>query len=108
MPTAAVKMVVVIAGLPLLDDCIVACGQSHVNKKLATTQTMCMMGFMRVQECIAESGLKDAELSRRMGVKVSTIWRWRYGHTQPCYDQIAPLAKALGLKPGDLFDEEAA
>ncbi len=44
-------------------------------------------------------------LSRKTGVATSTVGRIRRGEVSPTAESIDAIARAFGVEPGDLFDE---
>ena len=49
-----------------------------------------------------DAGLSRAQLATACGVSIPTIWRWERGQRFPAGTRVGRLAKALGVKPGDL------
>jgi transcriptional regulator with XRE-family HTH domain len=65
------------------------------------------------QRKLDQTDLTATELARHTGVNVSTIWRWRTGHSVPRSSAIRrAVAEALGSEAGELFcrrgDEDVA
>jgi transcriptional regulator with XRE-family HTH domain len=53
-----------------------------------------------------ERGLSQSELAERLGIGMqSQIAKWETGHTTPSWDNMAAIAKVLGLETlGELLD----
>lgn len=54
---------------------------------------------------LAEVGIKNADIARKVGVSRATIGRWIDGETQPGYDELDALARVLN-KPVSAFFED--
>lgn len=51
--------------------------------------------------------LTNEDLAREVGVTLRTVQRWQDGANGPNGSQLLRLARVLGVKPDDLYLEEA-
>jgi transcriptional regulator with XRE-family HTH domain len=62
---------------------------------------------LRVREMAQKQGLNQRQLAERSGVSAQLINRyWNYQMQRVDLDALAKLAKTLGCKLGDLFEEQ--
>lgn len=54
---------------------------------------------------LAETGIKNAEIARRLGLSRSTIGRWIDGNAQPRYEELDALAKILKQPVAAFFED---
>jgi transcriptional regulator with XRE-family HTH domain len=57
-----------------------------------------------LEEWLAHLGVTDIELAKRIGAARETIWRYQAGKRQPAPARQAEIAKALGIKPAQLWE----
>jgi transcriptional regulator with XRE-family HTH domain len=62
----------------------------------------------RIREVIEERGLKQKALARRLGEPEYWLSNRLAGRTVLKADDVPRIARALGLRPADLFPEEGA
>lgn len=57
----------------------------------------------RLKQLRAAARMTQRELADRAGVHIDTVAKWEAGGREPLLTQLAALARALGVPPGDLF-----
>lgn len=62
----------------------------------------------RLREMLAGAGMSERELARRLGVHFVTVCRWARGDgiCSMSLRTAASVARALGCRVADLFDED--
>jgi transcriptional regulator with XRE-family HTH domain len=67
------------------------------------------MAKLRIKELAQARGLKQYQLAERSGVTPQLLNRYWNNHTQSvALDQLEKIARALGVKAGDLIVDELA
>jgi len=61
----------------------------------------------RLQRLRTKSGLKQAEVAKRMGVGAPSVSSWEKGRARPKRGRMAKLAAILGVQTSDLLDDAA-
>ena len=65
------------------------------------------MARLRIKELAQAQGLKQYQLAEQSGVTVQLLNRYWNNHTQSvALDQLEKIARALGVKAGDLLVDE--
>ena len=65
------------------------------------------MARLRIKELAQARGLKQYQLAEQSGVTVQLLNRYWNNHTQSvALDQLEKIARALGVKAGDLIVDE--
>lgn len=54
---------------------------------------------MNLDDLLLDLGIGYREAAKRARIGRSTLYRWVYGRSRPQNEQLAKLAKALGLSP---------
>jgi putative transcriptional regulator len=63
---------------------------------------------MRIAEIMVEKGITSKKLAELTGISQRTIESYRANRIQPSLKAGLYIAKALGISPYDLLDEEEA
>ncbi len=62
----------------------------------------------RIRAARHHAGLTQIQLGDRIGRDNRTIHRWEYAQRVPTLEDLLLLADALGVRPSDLFGDDAA
>lgn len=65
-----------------------------------------LMIKLTIDERIKESGLKKIHVAKQVGVDPDTLRNWEQNKFIPKLDQAVKLAKVLGCKLEDLFEND--
>lgn len=64
-----------------------------------------MRYYQRLAELRKQRGLTQGELAERMSVEQPTVQRWESGKREPSISTLQDIARALGVRPSEFFDE---
>lgn len=71
----------------------------------SSVRTMNTLGD-RIRAARLERGLKGTTLADAVGVRAHTVWRWEAGKVHPDADNVALIARALGVSTDWLLTGE--
>ncbi len=61
-----------------------------------------------MEKAMAEEGLSQSAMARKLGVDKAALGKWISGKTKPGYDSLRLIAAKLGIDGNDLLDLETA
>lgn len=63
--------------------------------------------MIRLQRYMSETGISQAELARRVGVKQPTVWGWINGRSAPSAKTLVVLSRQTGISIDELLRDSA-
>lgn len=73
--------------------------------RFRSVENIPMRYYQRLAELRKQRGLTQGELAERMNVEQPTVQRWEAGKREPSISTLQDIARALGVRPSEFFDE---